>query len=380
MRFRDQNPGLERSRLRQRTAVLAIGSFAGLAAVVLWARIDREVAVHEGPRVVMGTFSRIVAIAPNRSTALRGIEAAFKDQQRIEEMMSFHRSDSELARINSEAYKNPVQISESMVAVLREALEISRLSDGAFDVTVGPLMNLMKSAGEEGMPPADGRLKEALGRVGWDKIRLDPNRRIVRFAVPGMEIDLGGIAKGYAVDRCVEILKKQGAKGGMVDLGGNIRCFGKPPKGQDGWRIGIQDPFQTEEPGLAAGGVVLILKLTDQAAATSAHYRRFFQGGDRKISHILDPRTGASAEDPASVTILARDAMTADALSTAVSVLGQEKGLAMVERIPGVEAVLIPRRRPGEKAAKLEILKTPGAENFIDKPWAYGAYGRGGAS
>jgi thiamine biosynthesis lipoprotein len=351
--------------------MLWIGLVAAAVSAAIWVsmRWDRAVQVDSGSRVVMGTFSRIVAIAPNRSTAMRGIEAAFKDQQAIEQMMSFHRSDSELAKVNAEAFEHPVQVSVPIVVVLQKAMEISRLSDGAFDVTVGPLMQLWKAAGQAGLLPTETELAEAKAKVGWDKVVIDPNQRTVRFAVQGMKIDMGGIAKGYAVDRCVQILKEQGALGGMVDLGGNIRCFGRPPKGREGWRIGIQDPCQTDDLDASTGGIALILRLTDQAVATSGHYRRFTLIGDRKVSHILNPKTGTSNESLSSDTLIAQDAMTADALSTAVSVLGREQGLALVQRIPGVEAILIPGSRHGDGAAGgLEILKTPGAERFIVKP------------
>lgn len=353
-----------------RSRLLWIGAVAAALGVALWmaVRADRAVQVDSGTRVVMGTFTRIVVVAPSRSIGMRAIEAAFEDQQRIEQLMSFHRSDSELARINAEAYGRTVGVSDPMWTVLQKALEVSRLSDGAFDVTVGPLMDLWKAAGQAGVPPSDAELARVRALVGWDKVVLDPNQETVRFAVDGVKIDLGGIAKGYAVDRSVEVLRRHGALGGMVDLGGNVRCFGRPAPGRDCWRIGIQDPCQAQDLDPSDEGVALVLRLTDQAVATSGHYRRFALVGGHKVSHILDPKAGTSREDLSSDTILAPDAVTADALSTAVSVLGVERGLALVKRLPGVEAILIPGGRQGQGGAGgSAVLATPGAARFIER-------------
>jgi len=350
--------------------VLWIGLGAAALGAVLWTagRTGRVVQIDSGTRVVMGTFSRMVVIAPSRSTAAEAIEAAFKDQQGIERAMSFHSPDSELARVNAEAYRSPVVVSDSMRTVLQRALEFSRLSDGAFDCTVGPLMDLWKAAAQAGVAPSEADLARTRPLVGWDKVVLDTNQKTVRYAVDGMKIDLGGIAKGYAVDRSVEVLRRYGALGGMVDLGGNIRCFGRPAPGRDCWRIGIQDPCRAGDLGGPDEGVALVLKLTEQAVATSGHYRRFVLVDGHKVSHILDPKAGTSRGDLSSDTILAPDAITADALSTAVSVLGVERGLALLERFPGVEAILIPGGGQGHTAAGgPAVVMTPGAGRFIER-------------
>jgi thiamine biosynthesis lipoprotein len=344
-----------------------------LAAVGYWAwaeRQDREVQVDSGFRVVMSTLTRIVAIAPDRPTATKAIEAAFKDQQWIERTMSYHTSDSELAKVNAEAYDHPVQISAPLWTVLEKAVAVSRLSEGTFDITVGPLMDLWKAASQAGVSPTDAELNQARAKVGWEKVLLDPNQRAIRFSLQGMRLDLGGIAKGYAVDRSVQILREQGATGGMVDLGGNIRCFGRPPKGKDCWKVGIQDPCQTEDLANQGEGVVMVLKLTDQAVATSGHYRRYVMVGDRKVSHILDPRTGLSNEQVASVTILAPDAMTADAMTKPVCLLPEDKAKALIEGQPNLEAIVMApdRSRPGGESLPLRIWKTRGADRYIMAP------------
>jgi thiamine biosynthesis lipoprotein len=174
-----------------------------------------------------------------------------------------------------------------------------------------------------------------------------------------MRVDLGGIAKGYAIDKAVEAMRKGGAVGGMVIIGGEIQCFGLPPAGQKNWRIGLQDPDKAKD-GFDAGTPLLVLHLTDAAIATSGHYRRFVTIGGKRYSHIVDPESGHSNESLASVTIICPSSTDADALATAVSVMGKEKGLALIETIPQTEAILI------TSAPKYEIIKTGGAEKYIE--------------
>jgi thiamine biosynthesis lipoprotein len=313
-----------------------------------------------GYRVVMGTFSRVVVIARTERGANAAIRAAFGVQDRVNELMSYQREDSELGRINREAAARPVAVDPMTFEVLKQAVHFSELSGGAFDVTVGPLMDLWKQAGETDTPPTPEALAAARAKVGYDKLILDEQNGTVRFAVPGMKIDLGGIGKGYAVDQAVAAMQKQGALGGMVDLGGNIRCFGRPPYGQSYWRVGVQDPNVAPDQ-IGGSKPLLVLALTDESVATSGDYRRFVKVHGHKQSHILDTRTGQGAGALVSDTVIAPDAITADALSTAVNVLGPEKGLALIERIPSVEAILIP---PGPAA---EPVFSTGAAVYLQR-------------
>ncbi|MBM4026225.1 MAG: FAD:protein FMN transferase [Planctomycetes bacterium] len=312
-----------------------------LGLLYLRSRAGGVVEVNSGYRVLMGTFSRVIVIAPSQSAAQRCIEAAFDVQDRVESLMSYHREDSELSKINRYAAERPVPVSDWMFEVLQEAVRFHELSEGAFDVTVGPLMDLWRRAGKTNVLPTEEALAEARRKVGSDKLILDPKNRTVRFAVEGMRVDLGGIAKGYAVDKAVEAMIKRGARGGLVDLGGNIRVFGRAPAGQERWRIGLQDPNVAPDQ-FGGSPPLLVLEMTDASVATSGHYRRFTKVQGQTQSHILNPRTGAGAGALASDTIIAPDAISADALSTAVSVLGLEKGLALIERLPAVEVILIP--------------------------------------
>jgi len=315
------------------------------------------VKIDSGYQMIMGTFARIVVMAPDEATGQACIRKAFEAQKQVDQLMSYHRDDSELARINAQAYVRPVKIHAQTLAVLQKALEISARSQGAFDVTVGPRLDLEKRAAEANTPPSAQAIQEALAKVGWDKLLLDPNESTIRFTVPGMRIDLGGIAKGFAIDQSIRALQAHGALGAMVDIGGDIRCFGQAPPGKQHWAIGLQDP-QVAADDTDAQRIVLILKLTDLAITTSGHYRRFTVIDGKKTSHIIDPHTGQGSDKLSSVTIMAPDAITADALATAVSVLGQEEGLALIEQTPQVEAIVM-----GNDTR--QIIKTSGAHRHV---------------
>ncbi len=333
-------------------------------------RASGVVEVNSGFRVVMGTFSRVVVIAKSQRAAQRCIEAAFDVQNRIESLMSDYRDDSELSKVNREAAQGPVAVSEMTFEVLQKAVHFSELSEGAFDVTVGPLVDLWHKAGETDVPPTEEALAEARRKVGFDKLILDEKNRTVRFAVAGMRVDLGGIGKGYAADKAVEAMKEHGALGGMVALAGDIRCFGRPPRGQEHWRIGVQDPNVAPDD-LGPSKPLLVLALISEGVSTSGDYRRFVRVQGRRQSHIMDPGTGKGASRLVSDTIIAPDATTSDALSTAVNVLGLEKGLALIERMAGTEAILIPAGQDAQplfsRGARAYIVPAPGAARPDEK-------------
>jgi len=196
---------------------------------------DRVIQVDSGYRVIMGTFARVVVLAENEQVAQDCIAAAFERQHRVDELMSYHIPDSELNRVNRQAFQEAVQISEETFEVLQRAKRFSALSGGAFDVTIGALGDLWHAAGAANVPPTEAQIAEAQSKVGYDKLLLDPQAKTVRFAVEGMRLDLGGIAKGFAIDLSVEAMQQHGAVGGMVDIGGDVMCFGTPPKGKAAW-------------------------------------------------------------------------------------------------------------------------------------------------
>ncbi len=337
---------------------VALYFFAGTKDKSIWP--SERVDVDSGYRLIMGTFAYVIAVAEDSSTAKKGIEAAFEQLRSVELLCSYYRDDSETGEINRDAYKAPVRVSKPTFEILQKARQFSELSDGAFDITAGALSDLWRSAAEANSVPSDTELRQARFRVGYEKLILDGNDMSVRFAVDGMKLDAGGIAKGYAIDKAVEAMQRGGVIGGMVDVGGDIRCFGAPPRGKNRWLIGLQDPGETETV-INAGRYLLVLKLTDAAVATSGHYRRFALIEGRKHSHIIDTKTGSSSDELASVTIIAKNAIDADALATAVSVMGAEKGLALIEAQPETEAILI------SSPPQHNLIKTTGAGEYIKR-------------
>ncbi len=299
----------------------------------------RVVAYDTGFRGVMGTWAQVVAVGPN-AVAESCAEKGFAELVRIDEAMSDYKDTSELSKINRQAFREKVPISEELFSLLQTSVEYSGLSDGGFDVTIGPLVDLWRKAGRTNTTPTEEQLEAARAKVGYEKLKLDPANCSVRFAVEGMQLDLGAIAKGYAVDRAIEILRQAGAIGGMVNLGGNIRTFGRPI-GKPDWNIGMRDPTDPNH-------IQLTLRLDDWAVATSGDYERFVFVEGQKVNHILDPATRHGATGLSSVTILARTGLEADALSTTVTVMGKDKGLALIERLPDTEAILIEADKPDE--------------------------------
>jgi thiamine biosynthesis lipoprotein len=296
-----------------------------------------------GYRIVMGTFSRVVVLAESKDVAQECAEAALNLQRRVDELMSIYILDSELSKVNQHAFHKAARVTEETFEVLERAKHFSELTAGAFDVTIGPLGDLWRKAGDADAPPTDAEIADARSKVGYDKLLLDPEAMTVKFAVEGMKLDLGGIAKGYAIDRSVEVLKQGGAVGGMVDIGGDVRCFGTPAKGRKAWVVGLQDPTVAPDD-MATDKLLMALNVSDAAVTTSGDYRRFTEVRGERQSHIMDTESGRGANTLVSVTIIAPDALTADALATAVSVLGPEKGMALIERLPHTEAILIPNQ------------------------------------
>ncbi|MFH1717595.1 MAG: FAD:protein FMN transferase [Planctomycetota bacterium] len=338
--------------------VLVIVCICLVAASYLLFAGKRLIKADSGYQLVMGTFARVVAIAEDSGTAQECIRAGLAEIHRVDELMSDYKSDSEISRVNRDAAGEPVQVGEWTYEVLKRSIQFSKFTGGAFDITIGPLMVLFHAAQKQAAEPSEEQIADAKSKVGFEKLKLDDENKTVRFAVEGMRLDLGGIAKGYAIDKAVEAARRCGAVGAMVDIGGDIRCFGTPPEGKDSWVIGVQDPNSVVE-GIGGSGLLMTLKVANEAVATSGDYQQFVMIEGKRRSHIMNRTTGSSAEGLSSVTIIADNATDADALATAVSVMGAEKGLALIEKLPGTEAILI------TSGPKCEVIKTAGAEKYI---------------
>lgn len=247
---------------------------------------------------------------------------------RVDALMSTYRPDSEISGFNAERSREPYPMSEETIAILEEAQGISEASGGAFDVTVGPLVDLW-GFGPEGLdqPPDEDALSAVLPRVGWRLLDVDRRSGTLTKAVPDLEVDLSAIGKGYAVDRVTEALVAAGWPDVLVEIGGEIRAAGRSPRGTP-WRVGI------ETPETIAGGIARRIELVDRAMATSGDYRNFYVVDGRRISHTIDPRSGRPVtHSGASVTVLAERCATADAWATALLVLGPEQGYGLAEEL-----------------------------------------------
>jgi thiamine biosynthesis lipoprotein len=298
----------------------------------------------------MGVTFRILLYAPDETTANVAAKAAYEEIDRLNRIMSDYDSDSELMRLCSGAEPGkPVKVSKDLVFVLSRAGELARRTDGAFDVTVGPLVRLWRRARRQKKLPSRERLKQARAHVGYEFVRLDRDAQTVTLLKAGMRLDLGGIAKGYAADRALAVVREHGIGRALVDGSGDI-SIGDPPPGKPGWRIAVGNRLgtltsQSEQEGGAAEQVAEFLVLHNAAVATSGDAFQYVEIDGVRYSHLIDPHTGVGLTDHSTVTIIAPDGITADSLASAVSVLGPERGMKLIETTPGCAAriVRVPR-------------------------------------
>jgi thiamine biosynthesis lipoprotein len=298
----------------------------------------------------MGTRFKIILYAPEEAGANAAAHEAFARIAALDGIMSDYRPASELMQLCRKAGGEPVPVSEELFFVLSRGQEVSRLSDGAFDTTVGPVVKLWRRARRTQRLPDPDDLKQALALVGYQKMRLDPKARTVQLLVPGMQLDLGGIAKGYAADEALKVLERRGIQRALVAAGGDIAVSGPPPDAE-GWSIGIAP---LEDPD-SKPSRYLVLK--DAAVSTSGDAEQYVEIDGVRYSHIVDPHTGVGLIGRRSATVVARHGIMADSLTKAVIVPGPERGLATIDQL-------------GSGFAALYLRKTDkGEEVFASKRW-----------
>jgi thiamine biosynthesis lipoprotein len=282
----------------------------------------------------MGVLFTLVLYAPDRDTANSGFDAAYARIRQLNGVLSDYDSRSEARRLCAAApHSQGVQVSDDLWRMLSHAQRLSRRTDGAFDVTVGPLTKLWRRAHRRReYPPAD-RLAQARRAVGYRYVELDEQQRTVRLTRPDMRLDFGGLAKGFAADEALKVLRERGLDRALVNASGDIAA-GQPPPGKSGWKIGVA-PL---EPG---GAPSRFLVLFDAAIATSGDAFQFVEIDGTRYSHIVDPRTGEGLRSRSSVSVIARDGTTADGLASAVSVLGPEKGMRLIEETRDTAAFIV---------------------------------------
>ncbi|HBE89319.1 MAG TPA: FAD:protein FMN transferase [Elusimicrobia bacterium] len=283
-------------------------------------------------RPLMDTFVTVTAYG-DRAAARAAADAAFDEMDRVVKVFNAHDPDSELGRLNASAGAAPFGVSPELFGLIELSLRYSELTGGAFDITVGPVLDLWREARRTGRIPGTKALAAARARTGWRGVILDPGERTIKFAVPGMKLDLGGAAKGFVVDKGVEELRRRGVKAALIDAGGDLRAYGRPP-GRKFWKIGIKHPREK-------GALLGLLKLAEPAVATSGDYERYFEKDGKKYHHIIDPVSGGPAPRSVGVTAVAPTCAEADIIATALFVMGPEKGLALLETAGGLDAAVV---------------------------------------
>jgi len=309
----------------------------------------------------MGTAISVYFWIDDDARAARGADAVFAEMKRLDEVMTTWLPESEVSRVNAAAGDKPVAVSDETFAVIARAQDIAVRTRGVFDITVGAFKGLWKFDQDmDGTLPDPADVKKRLALVGYQNVVLDPAKHTVFLKKKGMSITLGGIAKGYAVDRCVELLRKQGFTSFMVQAGGDMYVAGK--KGADPWVVGIRDPRSAD------GRYFALAPIEDHSFSTSGDYERGFVKDGVRYHHILDPRTGQPAHASRSVTIRARDAFTADAWSKVMFILGPQEALKLIQRekLEDFEVIWVDDKNEVvvtdkiEKVLKLQRKPTPG--------------------
>ncbi len=300
--------------------------------------------------ILMDTLVTINVVSDSSAKAEKAMDRAFDEIGKLDKLLNFFSSSSELSMINRSAGISAVKVSPETLEVIEDAISVSERTGGAFDPTIGPEISLWDFHTRK--MPDDKTVKERLPLVNFRLVTIDRSKSTVYLGKKGMLMDLGAIAKGYAADKAVEELKRQGITSGLVSCAGDIRAFGLKPDGNP-WKIGIKNP----RPANKDDEIMATVELSDMAISTSGDYERFFISNGKRYHHILDPKTGYSAGGCRSVTVIARHGFQTDAFSTGVFVLGPSKGVEVLRQM-GFEGMVI------DKDGRIET--TPGLKDRIE--------------
>jgi len=307
----------------------------------------RQARRYEDSRVSMGCVYTVVIYGHDSARLREAAAAALDEVDRIDRLMSNYKNDSELSLINREAAKAPVKVDPELFDFIAECLRYSRESEGAFDITVGPLMKAWGFFRGEGRMPGEAELAEARSRVGYRRVILNQKDGTIFFDKAGVEIDLGGIAKGYAVDRAVAVLKQCGVTSALVSAGGSTIYALSAPPGKPAWEIEVQDPVERDR-------IATRVRLKDRALSVSGSNEKFFELNGARYSHVMDPRTGRPVQGVLSVAVITDDGTSGDALDNVFYVLGVERGRACLNKFSASEAMFfLPDSRKKWKMARI---------------------------
>lgn len=288
--------------------------------------------IYKKSTVLMDTIITISVVSDSEDNAERAIDTALSEIKRLEALFDFFAPNSEVSRVNKNAGISKVEVSPDMLSVLDKAFLVSGKTDGAFDVTIGSVTELYDFY--KGVKPEKAKIQKNLSLVNYRELVIEREKSTVFLKKTGMRIDLGGISKGYAADKTVDVLKKAGIRSGFVAVAGDIRTFGVKPDGKP-WKIGIRNPRAKGKDDIVA-----TVKLKDMAISTSGDYERYFLLKGQRYHHLLSPFTGYPVHKCQSVSIIADDGVLADAFSTGVFILGPEKGIKLIEQM-GFDGIII---------------------------------------
>lgn len=283
-------------------------------------------------QLLMGTIVEITVVANDGATADRAMTASFKEIRRLEEIMSTYIPSSDISRVNAAAGLHPVRVHKDLVLAVNRALKFAELSGGAFNIAIGPAIDLWNVTGSDEIP-SRAKLEAIRPLIDYKNIDVDEAAGTIFLKKKGMRINLGGIGKGIAADYAYNVLKGYGIRSGIIAVAGDLKTFGRRADG-DPWNIGIKHPRKKED-------IIAKVHLTDKAVSTAGDYERFFMKNGIRYHHILSPETLQPARGFQSVSVIARDSTTADALSTAVFAMGPEKGLRLLGSLPEVEGIIV---------------------------------------
>ena len=310
-----------------------------LSLIALAGPARSELHRYEAVEPHMGTLARITLYAPGEQAAKDAFSAAFDRIGNLDRILSDYRPDSELNQITKAAVGRAVRVSEDLFTVLAASQQLAEATGGAFDITQGPVVRLWRDARKTARVPDPAALQDAARRSGFRKLHLDAGHRTVTFDMAGMALDVGAIGKGYAASEAITVLDGLRVRSALVAVSGDL-AFSEAPPGQRGWRIGVYS-------GEPLPGVPAMLELTNAAVSTSGSSEQHVDIGGRRYSHIIDPASRTALVDDITVTVIARHGLDADGLDTAVSVLGLDRGLALIELRPGTAALIIQRASTG---------------------------------
>ncbi|GJL66170.1 MAG: thiamine biosynthesis lipoprotein ApbE [Nitrospirales bacterium] len=307
--------------------VLFLVLFAlGAASVAQSALVKRS-------QYLMGTLVFVTGVAPDQTTAQQAVDAGLKEIRRLEELLSTWIPHSELSRVNAAAGQQSVKVSIETMNLLEDSLEMDRLTGGSFNIAIGPAVDLW-NVSEKGRVPAPQELEAVQSLLDLSQLQLNRQAGTVSLGRPGMQVDVGGIGKGFAADLAAEVMQSVGATAGVVAISGDIKTFGRMPDGRQ-FLFGIQHPRKEQ------GQVLATIELENEAVSTAGDYQRYFEEDGVRYHHILDPKTLQPARSTQSVTVIASQGVMADGLDTGIFVMGPQKGMALIERLPEVEGVIV---------------------------------------